>query len=210
VNLRPALDNGVETLGLDKKRFRYAKKRGAAKPQRRVSCRHEHHKSWHLSFRRGVDSSVPLAMAWQPKNEATPPDLAERIAALATLIRQRYGPRLDWRQLLLLLEDRACVRFPCELRFDAEPLLPGEFALVVPRGLNDAEGFIIYLHPFYALELDQAVYLVLPQLVRVNYGLQAAPEDAENFGAQVMDVPTADYFHTLCQLSDQLGGDELI
>lgn len=148
-------------------------------------------------------------MARQLKNEA-PPDLAEAIAALADLIRQRYGPRLDWRQLLLLLDDRTCVRYPCELRFDAEPLLPGEFAHVVPRGLEDAEGFTIYLHPFYALELDQAVYLALPQLVRINYGLLASPEDAENFGALVMGVPRADYFHTLCQLSGQLGGDELI
>jgi hypothetical protein len=148
-------------------------------------------------------------MARQLKNEALP-NLAEPITALAALIRQRYGPRLHWPQLLLLLEDRACVRFPCEVRFDAEPLLPGEFAHVVPRGLDNAEGFVIYLHPFYTLELDQAVYLVLPQLVRVNYGLQASPEDAENFGALVMGVPRADYFHTLCQLSGQLGGDELI
>lgn len=149
-------------------------------------------------------------MARQFKNEVAPTELAERIVTLAGLIRQRFGPRLDWPHLLLLLEDRACIRFPCEIRFDAEPLLQGEFAHVVPRGQKDDEGFVIYLHPLYALQLDQAVYLVLPQLVRVNYGLQAGPEDAENFGALVMDLPRSDYFHTLCQLSGQLGGDELI
>jgi hypothetical protein len=149
-------------------------------------------------------------MARQLNNEIARPELAASISAQAALIRQRYGPRLDWPQMLLLLDDRACVRFPCEIRFDAEPLLPGEFAHAVPKGLTDADGFTIYLHPVFALKLDQAVCLVLHQLVRVNYGTAAGPEDAENFGSLVMGVAKADYFQTLCELSGQLGGDELI
>ena len=136
--------------------------------------------------------------------------LEARIAAEASVIRQRYGPRLDWSQLLLLLEDRVCVRFPCEIRFDAEPLLPGEFAHVVARGLTEEDGYTIYLHPFYALKLDQAVYLVLHQLVQVNYGADAGPDEAETFGALALGVAKADYYRTLCELSGQLDGDELI
>jgi len=149
-------------------------------------------------------------MARQLNNEQARQELDARIASQAALIRQRYGPRLDWNQLLLLLEDRACVRFPCEVRFDVEPLLPGEFAHVVPRGLAEEDGFTIYLHPFYALQLDQAVYLVLHQLVRVNYGAGAGPDEAETFGALALGVDKTDYYRSLCELSGQLGGDELI
>jgi hypothetical protein len=149
-------------------------------------------------------------MARQLNSEEARQELEARIATQAGLIRQRYGPRLDWNQLLLLLEDRACVRFPCEIRFDAEPLLPGEFAHVVPRGLTEEDGFTIYLHPFFALQLDQAVCLVLHQLARVNCGAGTGPDDAETFGALALGVAKADYYHTLCELSGQLGGDELI
>jgi hypothetical protein len=149
-------------------------------------------------------------MARRLKTQNSRQELETRIAAEASIIRERYGPRLDWSQLLVLLEDRACVRFPCEIRFDAEPLLPGEFAHVVARGLREEDGFTIYLHPFYALQLDQAVYLVLHQLVRVNHGNGAGPDDAETFGALALGVAKAEYYRTLCRLSGQLGGDELI
>lgn len=149
-------------------------------------------------------------MARQLKTQATRQELETRIAAEASIIRERYGPRLDWSQLLLLLEDRACVRFPCEIRFDAEPLLAGEFATVASRGLTEEEGFTIYLHPFYSLQLDQAVYLVLHQLVRVNHGAGAGPDDAETFGALALGVAKTEYYRTLCELSGQLGGDELV
>jgi hypothetical protein len=166
--------------------------------------------NWQRRSYFGVDSPVPQVMARQLKSQEVGQELDTRIAAQAELIRQRYGPRLDWPQLLLLLEDRACVRFPCEIRFDAEPLLPGEFAHVVPRGPVEEDGFTIYLHPFYALQLEQAVYLVLHQLVRVNYGAGAGPDDAETFGALALGVAKAEYYRALCELSGQLGGDELI
>jgi hypothetical protein len=158
----------------------------------------------------GVKSVVPLVMARQLKSDETHEALEACLSTQAALIHRRYGPRIDWNQLLLLLEDRACVRFPCEIRFDAEPLLPGEFAHVVPRGPAAEDGFTIYLHPFYAVQLDQAVYLVLHQLVRVNYGIGAGPEDAETFGAIALGVAKTDYYRVLCDLSGQLGGDELI
>ena len=149
-------------------------------------------------------------MARQLKTQDARQELEARIASEASVIRERYGPRLDWSHLLLLLEDRGCVRFPCEIRFDAEPLLPGEFAHVTARGPAEEDGFTIYLHPFYALQLDQAVYLVLHQLVRVNHGAGASPDDAETFGALTLGVAKAEYYRTLCELSGQLGGDELM
>lgn len=149
-------------------------------------------------------------MARQLKTQDSRQELEACIAAEAAMIRQRYGPRLDWPHLLLVLEDRGCVRFPCEIRFDAEPLLPGEFAHVAARGPAEEDGFTIYLHPFYAFQLDQAVYLVLHQLVRINHGAGAGPDDAETFGALALGVAKTDYYRTLCELSRQLGGDELI
>ena len=49
-------------------------------------------------------------------------------------VREKYGPQLGWNELLRLLEDRTCVRYPCEVRFDGGPLLSGEFAHPLAKG----------------------------------------------------------------------------
>ncbi len=136
--------------------------------------------------------------------------LVATVATQAAAIHQRYGPTLGWNELTQLLDDRSLVRYPCEIRFDADPLLPGEFAHPVPKGSEPEDGFTIYLHPVYETQPERVAYLVLHQLAWVNYGASAEAEDAEAFGAGALGLSREEYFSALCELASQLGGDELV
>ena len=53
-----------------------------------------------------------------------------------------------------LMEDRACVRYPCEIVFDSGPLEPGECAHPVAKGDRPEDGFAMYVHPFFLARLQ--------------------------------------------------------
>lgn len=149
-------------------------------------------------------------MARRVNNELVRDNLGALMAAQARTIREKYGPEIGWNQLLEVLGDRSCVRYPCEICFDAKPLLPGEFAHAAAKGSNAEEGFTIYVHPCYEAELSRVCYLVLHQLVLVNYGDIATADDAETFGSTVLGLTKDQYYSVLCELSEQIGGDELL
>jgi hypothetical protein len=151
-----------------------------------------------------------VPMARQFKREAVHQRLSADLALKAAEIRHKYGPEIGWDKLQMLLGDRALMPFPCEIRFDATPLLPGEFGHPVAKGPSQEQGFILYLHPSFASQLSRVSYLVLHQLVLANYGDQATPDDAETFGSLVLGLTKEDYYRALCDLSGQIGGDELI
>jgi hypothetical protein len=132
--------------------------------------------------------------------------LNAHVAAKGAEIRERYGPSIGWQELLHLLEDRAQVRYPCTIVFDASPLNPGEFAHPVAQGDRPEDGFTIYVHPFFMSRREMVPCLVLYQLVLVNYGEFASPDDAEVFGASALGLTRDEYYATLCQLADQIGG----
>ncbi len=136
--------------------------------------------------------------------------LTAEIAARGAEIHQKYGPQIGWEELARLLADRSCVAVPCRLEFDAGPLLPGEFAHSVRNSGDPNDGFTIYLHPRYAAQRSQVPYLVLHQLARVNFGEAATADDAETFGSLAFGLSKEDYFQILCELSGQIGGDELM
>jgi hypothetical protein len=69
-------------------------------------------------------------------------------------------------------------------------------------------GFTMAVHPIFMTQLEYVPYLVLYQLVLVNYGEFAAPDDAETFGACALGLAKDNYYSTLCELADQLGGLE--
>jgi hypothetical protein len=94
------------------------------------------------------------------------------------------------------------VRYPCEIVFDAAPLQAGEFAHPAAKGDHPADGFTMYVHPFFMRQLDQVPLLVLYQLVLVNYGTFASPDDAETFGAAALGLGKDEYYDTLCRLAD--------
>jgi hypothetical protein len=132
--------------------------------------------------------------------------LNEHVAARGREIHGKYGPHIGWKELLRILEDRACVRYPCEVVFDARSLEPGEFAHPVAKGERPEDGFKMYVHPFFLTHLPQVPYLVLYQLVLVNYGEFASADDAETFGAAVLGLSREEYYQALCELADRLCG----
>lgn len=127
------------------------------------------------------------------------------VAAKGDEIREKYGPHIGWNELLKVLEDRSLVRYPCEIIFDAAPLQEDEFAHPVANGEQPEEGFKIYVHPFFATQLPRVPYLVLYQLVVVNYGEFASADDAEIFGASALGISKEEYYAALCEMADQLG-----
>jgi hypothetical protein len=131
--------------------------------------------------------------------------LTAHVTSKGEEILAKYGPGLGWSQLQELLQDRAYVRYPCEIKFDAGPLLPGEFAHPVPNGEKPEDGYVMYVHPLYMTDLPLVPHLVLYQLIVVNYGEFASHEDAEAFAAAALGLPRDEYYRTLCELADRLG-----
>jgi len=132
--------------------------------------------------------------------------LNAHVAEKGAEVRARYGPRLGWGGLQRLLQDRAQVRYPCDLVFDAAPLRPGEFAHPVARGERPEEGFTLFVHPVFMAQPDEVPLLALYQLVLVNYGGFASPDDAETYGAAALGLSRDEYYQRLCALADQVGG----
>jgi hypothetical protein len=125
-------------------------------------------------------------------------------AAIGAGIYEKYGPRIGWTQLLQILGDRSCVRYPCEIVFDATPLQAGELAHPVAKHSQPEDGFSMYVHPWFMTQLEQVPLLVLYQLVLVNYGAFAGPDDAETFGAAALGLSKDEYYETLCALADAM------
>lgn len=133
--------------------------------------------------------------------------LNSHVAAKGAEIYAKHGPAIGWKELMRILEDRTCVRYPCEIRFDAGPLLPGEFAHPVAKSDKPEDGYTIFVHPFHAMNLERVSYLVLYQLVLVNYGEFASAEDAETFGACALGLTRDDYYRALCDMADELAAN---
>jgi hypothetical protein len=143
-------------------------------------------------------------MAIQLTAEDARQSLNGHVAAKGREIRAKYGPHIGWPELLRIMADRACVRYPCEIVFDAGPLQPGEFAHPVAKGERPEEGFTMFVHPVFLTQLQQVPCLVLYQLVLVNYGEFASADDAETFGAAVLGLSQHEYYDTLCELAGRI------
>lgn len=145
-------------------------------------------------------------MPAQPREDEARNTLTAHAAAKGTEIYEKYGPRIGWEELARVLGDRECVRYPCEIAFDASGLEHGEFAHPEPKGEKPEDGFVMRVHPHFRDQLDQVPLLVLYQLVLVNYGVFAGSEDAEAFGASALGLPREEYYTRVCALADQLAG----
>jgi len=145
-------------------------------------------------------------MATQLTEKDVRESLSSHVAAKGEEVRVKYGPHIGWKELQRILEDRSCVRYPCEVVFDAHPLLPGECAHPVATGGHPEDGFTLYVHPFFMTQLQHVTYLALYQLVVVNYGEFASPDDAETFGASVLGISKGEYYNSLCEMADRIGG----
>jgi hypothetical protein len=143
-------------------------------------------------------------MATQLTAEDGRQSLNSHVASKGDEIRAKYGPHLGWAELQRILQDRACVRYPCEIVFDAARLQPGEFAHPMPRGGRPEDGFDLFVHPYFMMHLDRIAHLALYQIVLVNYGEFASSDDAETFGASALGLSKEEYYHGLCELADEI------
>ena len=132
--------------------------------------------------------------------------LTAHLMAKGAEIRDKYGANIGWNELLRILEDRSFCRYPCEIVFDAEPLQHGEFAFPMAKGERPEDGFAICVHPFFAAQLDRVPFVVLYQLVVVNYGEFVSELDAETFGASALGLSNNEYYRLLCAMADEIGG----
>ena len=82
--------------------------------------------------------------------------------------------------------------------------LDGEFAHPFAKSDDPNDGYVMRVHPFFATEPAVVPALVLYQLVLVNYGDFASPEDAETFGAAVLGIDREAYYDQLCELADMV------
>lgn len=136
--------------------------------------------------------------------------LNAHIAEKGMELRRQYGPQIGWNTLGQILQNRAFVRYPCDIVFDAGPLQPGELAYPAPRGERPEDGFTIYIHPWLATQLERVPSMALYQLVAVNYGPFASADDAETFGASALGLSKDEYYQGLCQMADAIAGTEPI
>lgn len=130
--------------------------------------------------------------------------MSTHVALKGAEIREKYGPHIGWEQLLQILQDRTCVRYPCEVSFDDAGLEPGELAHPEPKGDRPEAGFTLSVRRAFQNDPDAAVGIVLYQLVLVNYGAFASAADAEGFGAGILGISTEDYYQRLCALWDAI------
>jgi len=144
-------------------------------------------------------------MAKQLTAEDAKQSLTAHVESKGLEIFAKYGPQIGWGGLQRLLADRAYVRYPCEIVFDAAQLLPGEFAQPVQKGEQPEDGFTMFVHPLFMAQLDRVPALVLYQLVAVNYGVFASSDDAETFGAAALGLTRDEYYDLICDCADQLG-----
>lgn len=144
-------------------------------------------------------------MATQLTSEDFKQSLNGHVALKGAEIHAKYGPELGWKELLRLLSDRAHVRYPCEIVFDAASLLPGEMAHPTAKGDHPKDGFNMFVHPRFMMSLRQVPAIVLYQLVAVNYGEFASPDDAETFGSAALGLAKDDYYRLLCELAGEEG-----
>ena len=144
-------------------------------------------------------------MATQLTAENAKQSLSAHVAAKGVEIFDKYGPVIGWKQLLRILEDRAAVRYPCEIVFDASVLQPGELAYPAPKGPHPENGFRMCVHPCFMMQLEYVPHIVLYQLALVNYGDFASADDAETFGAAALGIGKEEYYQRLCRLAHEVG-----
>lgn len=147
-------------------------------------------------------------MATQLTAEGAQQSLTSHVEAKGVEVFVKYGPQMGWGELLRLLDDRAYVRYPCQVVFDYSELLSGEFAYPRCNGTAPEDGFTMFVHPVFMLDLTRVPALVLYHLVAVNYGDFASSDDAETFGAAALGLTRDEYYALVCESADQLTRQE--
>jgi hypothetical protein len=132
--------------------------------------------------------------------------LRDHLLDKAAAARSRYGPAIDADAIMRLLDDRSIVRYPTGVRFDSNPLHPGEFAYAAPLGERPEDGFCLFIHPTFQDRRQTWPLLIAYHLPPISYGEIADAEDCEQFGAALLGLDPEEYYRLLCGLSDSISG----
>ena len=130
--------------------------------------------------------------------------LRDHLLDKAAQARARLGGEVDGVAILRILDDKAVVRYPTGVRFDAGGLRPGEFAHACPLGEHPRDGFCIFVHPCFHARPETWAALIAYHLPPINYGDIVTPEDCEQFGAALLGMDPDTYYRTLCTLADSI------
>lgn len=130
--------------------------------------------------------------------------LRDHVVTRATEARLRRGGFIDRAEMLRLLEDRSVVRYPVGVRFDAEPLQPGEIAALEALGDRPSDGFCLFIHPLLGSDDELFPLLVAYYIPSVNYGEIVSHVEAELFGATLLGLEVDAYYQILCSAADSL------
>lgn len=143
-------------------------------------------------------------MGLQAREDSLRTALRGHITEKAAAARERYGPSFDDEAIHLLLTDRRFVRFPVTLQCDARSLDPGCVAAVRPVSDDAVDGFLLIVHPALGGQFDALRLIVARHLVEMNYGQVATVEDAEAFGAALLDMPVEAFRRAFALLANRL------
>jgi hypothetical protein len=146
----------------------------------------------------------PQDLAQSLNEEAGYEALRGHVVEKARLARARHGPVIDEGAMLRILLDPEVIRFPTVVRYDAEPLQPGEFAWPMPRGEKPSDGFTLVIHPCFEGRPDVMPLLAAYHVVAINYLDLATHVEAELFGATLLGMEVDDYYERLCRLCDEI------
>jgi hypothetical protein len=128
--------------------------------------------------------------------------LREHVCAKAAEARAKSAGRIDRVATLRLLDDRSVVRYPVGVRFDAEPLRPGEFACLEALGEHPADGFCLFVHPRFEMADELLPLLIAYYIPAINYGDVATNVEAELYGSTLLGINLDAYYQTLCAAAD--------
>lgn len=130
--------------------------------------------------------------------------LREHAIDKAYAARTRHGPTIDQAAILRILDDRALVRFPVRVLFDAKDLNPGEFAHARTVSTHPRDGFILNVHPSLEGRDDALPAAIAYHIPPINYGDIADADDCLAFGAALLGLSVDAYYARLCELADSL------
>ncbi|MHC4413787.1 MAG: hypothetical protein ACYS0G_00730 [Planctomycetota bacterium] len=131
----------------------------------------------------------------------------EHLAGKAASARLRYGLYVDAESIVRMLDDRAVVRYPTSIRFDAAPLQPHEFAHTQPLGFDPSDGYCLFIHPHFERQPENWPLLIAYHIPAINYGDVVEAAHAELFGATLLGLDVETYYRALCELADSIPGD---
>ncbi|HED54420.1 MAG TPA: hypothetical protein ENJ00_09525 [Phycisphaerales bacterium] len=132
--------------------------------------------------------------------------LKDHLGEKAMTARLAHGLLIDAETIIQMLDDPSVVRYPVQIRFDSEPLEPGEFAAPLPLGEHPSAGFCLCIHPFFEQQPEAWPLLIAYHIPSINYGEIVSHEDAEHFGSVLLGLDTETYYQALCELADSIPG----